>query len=233
MDALFIVTSADQLAPDHPTGVWLEEFAIPWVALCEGGISIMAASPKGGAAPIDPASEVADERRARWAKAVEALGATVPLAEVADRRFDAIIVPGGHGPMIDLARDETVAEMISVHAREGRIVAALCHGPAALLNVRNATGGPLVEGRKVTGFTDGEERAAGLAEVVPFLLEDRLKGLGAKFENALLPGLGHVVRDGNLITGQNPASSEAIARCLLVALGERQRAALEAAASGS
>lgn len=233
MDALFILTNADRLDADHPTGLWLEEFAVPWVALCEGGISITAASPKGGAVPVDPKSEVGEDRRARWTKAIEALASTVPLAEVAGKRFDAVVIPGGHGPMIDLANDEAVAEFVSAHANEGRIVAALCHGPAALLNARNAEGGALVEGRRVTAFTDGEERAAGLASVVPFLLEDRLKDLGAKFENALLPGIGHVVRDGNLITGQNPASSEAIARCLLEVLGERQRAALEASGSDS
>lgn len=233
MDALFILTSADHLDADHPTGVWLEEFAIPWVALCEGGISITAASPKGGPVPVDPKSDVGEDRRARWNKALEALGSTVPLSQVAGKRFDAIVIPGGHGPMIDLSHDEAVAELVSDHANEGRIVAALCHGPAALLNAHNINGDPLVDGRRVTGFSDGEERAVGLASVVPFLLEDRLKTLGAKYETALLPGVGHVVRDGNLITGQNPASSEAIARCLLEALGERQRAALETSGPAS
>ncbi len=231
MDALFVVTNADHLDADHPTGVWLEEFAVPWVALCEGGISLTVASPTGGPAPVDPKSEVGEPRRSRWAKAVEALGATVPLAEVADKRADLIFFPGGHGPLMDLAGNPDVAELVSAYIREGRLVAALCHGPAALLDAKSPDGSPLVRNRKITAFTDGEERLAGLASAVPFLLEERLKSLGARFETALAPGLGNVVRDENLITGQNPASSEAMARALLEALAQRQRAALEASAT--
>ena len=226
MQVLFIVTSADTLAPGHPTGVWLDEYAIPYVALSEGGIGVTVASPKGGAGPIDPKTAPNAKTPARWDAALAALADTKPLSEVAAAEFDAVFIPGGHGPMVDLATDPAVASLIGQFVLEGKIVAALCHGPAALLDVIGTDGAAFLKERRVTGFTNGEEMLAQLQTVVPFLLEDRLKAAGAKFEHALAPGACHVVRDGDLITGENPASSETIAKTLMDALAERQKAAI-------
>jgi putative intracellular protease/amidase len=228
MKALIVVTSADRLNDTHPTGVWLDEYAIVFTALCEAGIDITVASPAGGAAPVDPKTSPDEAVRTRWKQALAALDRTRVLAEVASETFDALVVPGGHGPLVDLASDSLVAALAGRLAGEGRVVAALCHGPAALLEAKAGDGSPLVAGRKVTAFTNGEETLVGLQGLVPFLLETRLRDLGARFEHALLPGGGHVVRDGDLVTGQNPASSDAFARCLLVAMAEQQRAAISA-----
>ena len=226
MNVLFIVTSADTLAPGHPTGVWLEEYAIPYVALSEAGIGVTVASPKGGQGPIDPKTAPDAKAAARWEKALAALARTRPLAEVSVTDFDAVFVPGGHGPMVDLATDPAVASLIGDFAKSGKLVAAVCHGPAALLGVTGSDGQPFLKDRKMTGFTNGEEGLAKLQTVVPFLLEDRLRAAGAKFEHALVPGACHVVSDGALITGQNPASSEAVAKTLMEALAARQAAAI-------
>ncbi len=230
MHVLFVTTSCDLLPPDHPTGTWLEEFAVPYTALSEAGISIRVVSPKGGATPIDPRSGPTEEDRKKWPAAFQALASTGRLAEVSGPRteataegFDAIFIPGGHGPLIDLTHDEDLQHLIAAFHRAGKIIAAVCHGPTALLNVRNASGEALVKGRKVTSFTNFEERLARLHNRVPFLLEDALKERGADFESALLPMTSHVVRDGNLITGQNPPSSSGITEELLAALRENQQ----------
>jgi putative intracellular protease/amidase len=226
MQALIVVTSATRLDDTHPTGVWLDEYATIYLALCEAGVDLTVASPAGGPAPIDPKTTPDAGAEVRWRRALEALSQTHRLAEVDAEAFDAIVFPGGHGPLMDLATDPRAAGLAGAFAADGRIVGALCHGPAALLEARDADGAPLVSGRKVTGFTNGEEALAGLQTAVPFLLETRLREAGAAFEHALLPGGCHVVRDANLVTGQNPASSDTFARVLLEALAERQRETL-------
>lgn len=223
MNVLIVTTSCNMLAPDHPTGLWLEEFAVPFTAFSEAGASIRVVSPKGGAVPIDPKTAPTEKDREKWPAALQALTSTGRLAEVAADRFDAVFIPGGHGPMVDLVNDQRLQRLLAAFDRDGKMVAAVCHGPAALLNVRNAAGEPLVKGRKVTGFTNVEERLVMLHSVVPFLLEDALKERGANFESALLPFFSHVVRDENLITGQNPASSTKVAEELLAALEEGSR----------
>lgn len=223
MNVLIVTTSCNMLAPDHPTGLWLEEFAVPFAAFSEAGASIRVVSPKGGAVPIDPKTAPTEKDREKWPAALQALTSTGRLAEVAADRFDAVFIPGGHGPMVDLVNDQKLQRLLAAFDRDGKMVAAVCHGPAALLNVRNAAGEPLVKGRKVTGFTNVEERLVMLHSVVPFLLEDALKERGANFESALLPFFSHVVRDENLITGQNPASSTKVAEELLAALEEGSR----------
>jgi putative intracellular protease/amidase len=223
MNVLIVTTSCNMLAPGHPTGLWLEEFAVPFTAFSEAGASIRVVSPKGGAVPIDPKTAPTEKDREKWPAALQALTSTGRLAEVAADRFDAVFIPGGHGPMVDLVNDQELQRLLAAFDRDGKMVAAVCHGPAALLNVRNAAGEPLVKGRKVTGFTNVEERLVMLHSVVPFLLEDALKERGANFESALLPFFSHVVRDENLITGQNPASSTKIAEELLAALEEGSR----------
>lgn len=223
MNVLIVTTSCNMLAPDHPTGLWLEEFAVPFTAFSKAGASIRVVSPKGGAVPIDPKTAPTEKDREKWPAALQALSSTGRLAEVAADRFDAVFIPGGHGPMMDLVNDQELQRLLAAFDRDGKMVAAVCHGPAALLNVRNAAGEPLVKGRKVTGFTNVEERLVLLHSVVPFLLEDALKERGANFESALLPFFSHVVRDENLITGQNPASSTKVAEELLAALEEGSR----------
>ncbi len=223
MRVLFIVTSADRLAPDHPTGVWLDEYAIPFVALEEAGIEIVVCSPKGGQGPIDPKTAPDSKTDRRWDEALQALAQTRRLDEIDAEPFDAVFIPGGHGPLVDLANDPRAAALIGDFTRQGKIIAAVCHGPAALLSVVASDGQALLRDRKATGFTNGEETAVKLDKVVPFLLEDRMRAAGAKFEHALVPGACHIVRDGDLLTGQNPASSEAVAKMLLTMLGERQR----------
>ncbi len=223
MNVLIVTTSCNMLAPDHPTGLWLEEFAVPFAAFSEAGASIRVVSPKGGAVPIDPKTAPTEKDREKWPAALQALTSTGRLAEVAADRFDAVFIPGGHGLMVDLVNDQELQRLLAAFDRDGKMVAAVCHGPAALLNVRNAAGEPLVKGRKVTGFTNVEERLVMLHSVVPFLLEDALKERGANFEAALLPFFSRVVRDENLITGQNPASSTKIAEELLAALEEGSR----------
>ena len=221
MRALFITTSATQLSPDHPTGLWLEEFAVPYLAVTEAGIAVTVASPDGGAVPLDPKTEPNDKQREQWAQPLAALQHSVTLQSVQDETFDAIFIPGGHGPMMDLDRHATVHELVARHDAVGKVIAAVCHGPAALVHAKRADGQPFFNGRRATGFTNAEEFLARLKDVVPFLLEDEMKASGADFHSALLPLLSHVEQDGNLITGQNPNSSEAVAKALVAALAGR------------
>ena len=220
MNLLFVTTNNDTLAPDHPTGLWLEEFVVPYNELLQAGAAITVASPNGGAIPLDPKTEPSDEEREKWATALRALESTVRLDSVSAADFDAIFLPGGHGPLIDLTDNTTLHALLTAMDSEGKIIAAVCHGPTGLLNAKSANGDPLIKGHKVTGFTNTEERMVMLHDVVPFLLEDEMKARGGDFESALLPFVSHVVRDGNLITGQNPASSHKVAEELVAALRE-------------
>jgi len=218
MNVLFATTSADSLGSGHPTGLWLDEFTIPYTALSKAGVTISVASPKGGPVPIDPKSIPSEAKRAKWFGALVALLSTRKLSEMTADGFDAIFVPGGHGPMIDLPHDANLQRLVAELDANGKLVAAVCHGAAALLNVRKANGHLFLEGRRLTGFTATEERLIGLKAVVPFMLEDALKSRGANFSSSLVPFFPYVVRDGNLITGQNPASATRIAMELLAAL---------------
>lgn len=217
---LFILTSHARLgASGHATGVWLEEFTTPFYALQDAGHTITLASPRGGAVPIDPRSAAPDAQTAstrRWADDplnAARITTTLPLAQLSADAFDAVFVPGGHGPMWDLATDATSAALIGAFAAAGKPVGAVCHGVAALLPVRTPDGRPLVEGRKLTGLSDAEERAVGLEDTVPFLLQDRLVMEGAIYSEAptFAP---HTVVDGRLVTGQNPASAQGAAQAL-------------------
>lgn len=222
---LFIVTTARTMGDGpQPTGVWLEELAVPYYALKDAGHDVQVATLNGLAIPVDPNSDVPDakapdavRRFRRDPDAVAALAAPADLARLEPERFDAVFVPGGHGVMWDLASSERVATMLGAAWDSGAVVASVCHGPAALVNVSDATGAPLVRGRTVSAFTDSEERGAGLDDTVPFLLESRLRDLGARF-SAGEDWAPHAVQDGRLITGQNPASSEAVARKVISAL---------------
>jgi len=218
MRALIVATSCNRLPSGHPTGLWAEEFAVPYMALAGAGVEIVVASPAGGAVPIDEKSKPSQSDAKDWAAALAALTSTATLASVQHEQFDLIFLPGGHGPLVDLASDPTLQDMLSRQDGAGRLIAAVCHGPAGLLAARRGDGAPLLEGRRVTGFTNTEERLAGLHDKVPFLLEDAIKAQGGDFHSALLPMLSHVERDGNLLTGQNPKSSHAIGKAMVDAL---------------
>lgn len=216
---LIVTTSADHLDADHKTGLWLEEFAVPFMQLHGAGAEITVASPKGGQPPLDPKTEPSDKEREQWLPALQALAHSHRLADVADQDFDAVYVPGGHGPLMDLAGDATLHRLIARHDTKKAIIASVCHGPGALVRARRADGQPFYSGRRVTGFTNTEETMAGLTKVVPFLLEDELKNSGADYHSALLPFLSHVETDGHVITGQNPRSSEDVGKGMLEGLG--------------
>jgi putative intracellular protease/amidase len=221
MKVLIILTSHDKLGDTgKKTGFWLEEFAAPYYVLLDAGAEITLASPAGGQPPLDPSSDVPDaqtEATKRFKKdeaAQRALANTTKLEEIDAEGFDAIFYPGGHGPLWDLAENADSQRIIEAFMAKGRPVAAVCHAPAVFLHTQGTDGKPLVSGRRVTGFTNTEEEAVGLTEIVPFLVEDMLKANGGLYEKG--PDWGsHVVVDDKLVTGQNPASSEAAAKELL------------------
>ena len=224
MNLLMVLTSHDQLGDTgKKTGFWLEEFAAPFYVLKDAGHAITLASPKGGQPPLDPKSDAPDAqtdatRRFKADPAAQAdLAATKVLGEIEATAYDGVFYPGGHGPMWDLAEDAHSIALIQATLAAGKPVALVCHAPAALKNVQAENRAPLVKGKRVTGFTNGEEDAVGLTQVVPFLLEDLLKEHGGDYSKGadFAP---HVVRDGLLITGQNPASSAPAAEALLKAL---------------
>ncbi|MBC7469050.1 MAG: type 1 glutamine amidotransferase domain-containing protein [Ramlibacter sp.] len=228
MNVLMVLTSHDQLGTTgKKTGFWLEEFAAPYYVLKDGGASITLASPRGGQPPLDPKSDEADSqtdatRRFKQDKAAQAeLASTKKLADVSVAGFDAVFYPGGHGPLWDLASDKSSIALIEAMQAAGKPVAAVCHAPAVLRDVKGPDGKPLVAGKRVTGFTNTEEEAVGLTAVVPFLVEDMLKSKGGDYSKGG-DWQSYVLTDGILITGQNPASSEAAAKALLELL-ERKR----------
>lgn len=214
---LMLVTGADQMTNGKPTGLWLEEFAAPYLALQKAGYEIEVATPKGGAAPIDERSKPTPEQANAWKEAEKRLSTTKPLSDIRAENFSAIFIPGGHGVMFDLADDAAAANLIQEFDTAGKPIAAVCHGPAALVKVVRKDGTPLVKGKTVAAFTDDEERAVKLDKDMPFLLETKLRELGAKIDKKE-NFAAHAVRDGNLITGQNPASSEATVKLLIEAL---------------
>lgn len=228
MNVLIVLTSHDTLGDTgRKTGFWLEELAAPYYVFEDAGYEITLASPKGGQPPLDPKSAEPDSQTDATrrfdadAKAKDALANTVKLAEVAEEDFDTIFYPGGHGPLWDLAESKESIGLIESFIAADKPVALVCHAPGVLRHVTTGEGRPLVEGRKVTGFTNSEEAAVGLTDVVPFLVEDELKAKGGTYSNG--PDWGsHVVQDGLLITGQNPASSTAAAERLIEALETRE-----------
>lgn len=224
MKILIVLTSHDQLGDTGAkTGFWLEELAAPYYVLKAAGADLTLASPKGGQPPLDPKSadesaKTDDTRRFEAdAEATAQLAHTVRLDTVKLEDFDAIFYPGGHGPLWDLAEDATSRALIEGAIAADKPVALVCHAPGVLRHVKAADGTPLVSGKKVTGFTNTEEAAVGLTDVVPFLVEDMLTQNGGIYSKTGDWGV-HVVRDGLLITGQNPASSSAAATALVEAL---------------
>ncbi|WP_419211617.1 type 1 glutamine amidotransferase domain-containing protein [Maribacter sp. X9] len=224
MNVLFVSTSHDKLGDTgKKTGFWIEEFASPYYSLLDKGVNITIATPKGGQAPIDPSSDTEDAQteatKRYWddTEAQERIANTKVLADMDASDFDAVFYPGGHGPLWDLANDATSVKLIETFNEQEKPIGFVCHAPAALKNVKAKDGSPLVKGKKVTGFTNSEEKAVQLTDVVPFLVEDMLKengGIYSKKED----WAAYAVQEGNLITGQNPASSELVAEKLLAAL---------------
>jgi putative intracellular protease/amidase len=227
MNVLIVLTSHDQLGnTGRKTGFWLEELAAPYYAHKDAGATVVLASPAGGQPPLDPKSNEPDSqtdstRRFEADSAAKAqLAATVRLDSVAPADFDAVFYPGGHGPLWDLAEDRHSIALIEGFLAAAKPVALVCHAPGVLRHVRGADGRPLVAGKQVTGFTNTEEAAVGLTDVVPFLVEDELKAKGGVYSRGA-DWASYVVQDGLLITGQNPGSSEATAEKLLAQLGAR------------
>lgn len=221
MRILIVLTSHDKLGDTgKKTGFWLEEFAAPYYVLKDAGAAITLASPKGGQPPLDPKSDLPENqteatKRFRADKAAQAaLANTKELADVSANDFDAVFYPGGHGPLWDLSDNATSIALIEAFVRADKPVAAVCHAPAAFVNVRGKDGKYLVRGKRVTGFTNAEEQAVGLTEVVPFLLEDRLKERGGVYSKGA-NWAPYAQVDGKLVTGQNPASSGPAAKALL------------------
>jgi putative intracellular protease/amidase len=220
MKILMVTTSHDKLGnTGQPTGFWLEEFTAPYYLFLDAGAQVTVASPKGGQPPIDPKSDEPGNQTdsmTRFKKdpaAQAVLARTVKLAEVKADDYDTVFYPGGHGPMWDLAEDPTSIALIEAFYNAGKPVAAVCHAPAVLHRVKYE-GQSIVKGKRVTGFTNTEEEAVQLTQVVPFLVEDELKRLGGLYEKAA-DWASFAVVDGRLVTGQNPASSTAAAQALL------------------
>ncbi|MFI8416327.1 type 1 glutamine amidotransferase domain-containing protein [Serratia sp. NPDC078593] len=224
MKILMVLTSHDQLGnTGKKTGFWLEEFAAPYYIFKDAGAQLVLASPAGGQPPLDPISnqddaQTEDTRRfVNDATAVAALSATRKLSQIVPRDVDAVFYPGGHGPLWDLAEDKHSIELIQNTLASGKPVAAVCHAPGVLRHAKTPDGQALVSGKAVTGFSNSEEDAVGLTDVVPFLVEDVLKQNGAKYSKGA-DWAPYVVTDGLLVTGQNPASSAETARALLALL---------------
>src|SRR5271155_2587733 len=220
MKILMVLTSHDQLGNTGlPTGFWLEEFAAPYFVFKDAGVELTLASPKGGQPPLDPKSDLPENQTpamARFKKdaaAQEALANTVKLADMKAGDFDTVFYPGGHGPMWDLAESPTSIALLEAFYNSGKPIALVCHSPGVLRHV-TYKGEPLVKGKRVTGFTNGEEAAVQLTDVVPFLVEDELLNLGAIFEKRK-NWQPYSITDGRLITGQNPASSTSAAQALI------------------
>ena len=225
---LIVLTSHKQLGDTgRTTGFWLEELAAPYYVFKDAGAEIILASPKGGQPPLDPKSDEPDaqtEATGRFkadSAANTALAATVKLDSLSAGDFDAVFYPGGHGPLWDLVDNEVSIRLIEDFWARNKPVSAVCHAPIALVNAKDENGQHIVTGREVTGFTNSEEEAVGLTKIVPLLVEDTMIARGAKYSkvNDWQP---YTRQDGNLITGQNPASSEAVAKLVLAALEQRR-----------
>ncbi len=215
---LFILTSHNRMLTGEPTGIWLEEHAVPYLAFTQAGHQVTVASVAGGDVPVDPNSQPGEAEAAHWAPAIAALNGTPAFHTLDTDGFDAVYLPGGHGTVFDMPYNRTLHDLIARFEASGRIVASVCHAPAVFAGMWRADGTPYIAGRKVAAFTDAEERAVHGEAKVPFLLEARLKQLGARHSAAAELWQPHAVRDGTLITGQNPASSAPVAALVLEAL---------------
>lgn len=214
---LMVTTNVDVMDGDITTGLWLEEFATPYRLFRATGYAVTVASPLGGETPIDPKSMDGVDPN-QFEGELELLRHTKVLGDLDQAGFDAVFFPGGHGPIHDLPRNDHVKQLLKTYGAQGKVIGAVCHGVGALLEARLPNGRLLVEGRKLTAFTDSEEAAVALTDRVPYSVEQRLVAAGARFSHGD-DWAAYAVSDGNLVTGQNPQSSEAVARQLIQAMG--------------
>ncbi len=228
MKILIVLTSHSALGDTgEKTGFWVEEFAAPYYELLDAGAEITIASPLGGQPPVDPKSEAADAQTPATKRfygdieAIDKVAKTIKLNDIKEADYDAVFYPGGHGPLWDLANDENSIKLIEHFYNTQKPIAFVCHAPAALVKVKAENGQPLVKGKKLTGFSNTEEEAVGLTKVVPFLLEEELKKLGAHYSKGA-DWSDYTEQDGLLITGQNPASSASVAKLLLATLAGKK-----------
>lgn len=224
---LFVVTSHDRLGDTgEKTGLWIEEFATPYYKLVDQGVKVVIASPKGGQPPIDPKSTSPDfqtETTKRFysdRKTMRIFSKTRKLSEMNHEDYDAVFYPGGHGPLWDLSEDINSIQLIESFYNNNKPIAFVCHAPAALQNVKDEKGQPLVKGKKVAGFTNTEEAAVGLTTIVPFLIEDMLKENGAIYKKGA-DWSSFAVSDGLLISGQNPQSAGLVAKKLMEKINKK------------
>ncbi len=227
MKVLIVLTSHSELGnTGEKTGFWIEEFAAPYYVLADAGVELVIASPSGGQPPIDPKSSLPDaqtlatQRFNKDQQLKDKLANSVKLSLVNQKDFDAVFYPGGHGPLWDLANDATSISLIEDFYKHDKPITFVCHAPGALVKVKAPNGEPIVKGKEVTGFSNTEEAAVKLTDVVPFLLEDEMKKLGAHYSKGADWG-SYVKEDGLLITGQNPGSSEEAAKALLAMLKKK------------
>jgi len=230
MKVLFVTTSHDQMGDTTvKTGVWLEELAAPYYVFKEVGADITIASPKGGQVPLDPKSQgilIASRNTKRFLKDADAMNLLTHaemLSEIDSDDFDAVFLPGGHGPLWDLANNEPVKELLEAFNRDGKPIGAVSHGVVGLISLQNEEGELLIKGKQLTSFCNKEVESSGLTAVVPFLLETKLLSLGALYSRGDIY-VSHVVVDGNLITGQNAASAEEVAKKMVVLVKHTKQA---------
>ncbi|WP_027953684.1 MULTISPECIES: type 1 glutamine amidotransferase domain-containing protein [Halobacillus] len=215
---LMVVTNHTKITDDHKTGLWLEEYAVPYNAFKEQGYEVKVTSIQGGEVPLDPNS-IPEEEVKEWAEAQAQLKDTAKLSKEDANGFDGIFLPGGHGTMFDFPENETLQYVLQQHAEQNNVIGSVCHGPSGLVHATYENGTPIVSGKKVTGFTDSEEIGMGLDVHMPFMLETELRNKGGEFSKGD-DWSAYAVRDGNLVTGQNPMSSEKAAEKMVEALKE-------------
>ena len=220
---LFVVTSASRMTNGKPTGLWAEEFTVPYLLCRSAGLRVSVASAAGGGAPLDPRSAAEVDQHPEWQPALAALSHTETLNKMHAEGFDALFIPGGHGCMFDLAHSAAMSRLLREFRQQQKFIAAVCHGPAAFVDARDEQGIPIIQNRKLTAFSNAEEDTVGLTSAMPFLLETELRNHGGQFI-AAANFTEHAIQDEWLITGQNPASSAAAAKLLLQALGRKEAA---------
>ncbi len=215
---LMVCTSHTKVSENHSTGVWMEEFAVPYQRFIEEGYRVITASIRGGVVEHDPQSAPTEKQSSLWKEAIGELQSTVSLSDISVSEIDGIFLPGGHGTMFDFPHSEQLQNILMECVLNNKVIASVCHGPAALVNVLLPDGTPFVAGKKMACFTDAEEISLNLHEVMPFLLESNLLELGASVEKGD-PWSEKVVVDGNLLTGQNPMSTKALSEKFVTTLG--------------
>ncbi len=211
---LMVVTSYAQINETRSTGLWLEEVVTPYLAFKTEGFKVTLASIQGGQAPIDPGCKPTEEQARHWSEILDALKNTFSITSLSSGDFDAIFMPGGHGTMFDMPTCQGLQKLLRDFAEADKVIAAICHGPAGLVGATLSDGTPLVAQKKLTSFTNEEERAAEMDRFMPFLLETKLRELDANFISKPMWS-NHIEQDGNLITGQNPQSSTSIAQAVI------------------